>query len=102
MAKKAREEVNADGWKDTYGDLVTLLLCFFVCPPAPPPKSFRPSPKRTTKRAQGDSNESLWTLKFYSCAYPGTGSARDKIGSRIGMVLGGASTRRVGVIHLLR
>lgn len=30
MAKKAREEVNADGWKDTYGDLVTLLLCFFV------------------------------------------------------------------------
>ena len=30
MAKKPREEVNADGWKDTYGDLVTLLLCFFV------------------------------------------------------------------------
>lgn len=30
MAKKQHEEVNTDGWKDTYGDMVTLLLCFFV------------------------------------------------------------------------
>lgn len=30
MAKKQHEEVDADGWKDTYGDMVTLLLCFFV------------------------------------------------------------------------
>lgn len=30
MARKNREEVNLDGWKDTYGDMVTLLLCFFV------------------------------------------------------------------------
>lgn len=30
MAKKQHEEVNTEGWKDTYGDMVTLLLCFFV------------------------------------------------------------------------
>lgn len=30
MARKQHEEVDADGWKDTYGDMVTLLLCFFV------------------------------------------------------------------------
>lgn len=30
MAKKPREGPKTDGWKDTYGDMVTLLLCFFV------------------------------------------------------------------------
>ena len=30
MAKKPREAPKTDGWKDTYGDMVTLLLCFFV------------------------------------------------------------------------
>lgn len=30
MAKKIRQEESTDGWKDTYGDMVTLLLCFFV------------------------------------------------------------------------
>ncbi len=30
MARRAQEEDRNDGWKDTYGDMVTLLLCFFV------------------------------------------------------------------------
>lgn len=30
MARKPQEEDRNDGWKDTYGDMVTLLLCFFV------------------------------------------------------------------------
>ena len=30
MAKKSHDAPKTDGWKDTYGDMVTLLLCFFV------------------------------------------------------------------------
>ena len=30
MAKKQREEPNTSEWMNTYSDLVTLLLCFFV------------------------------------------------------------------------
>lgn len=30
MAKKQHDAPKTDGWKDTYGDMVTLLLCFFV------------------------------------------------------------------------
>ncbi len=30
MAKKPHDAPKTDGWKDTYGDMVTLLLCFFV------------------------------------------------------------------------
>lgn len=30
MAKKEKEEIKTDGWKDTFSDLMNLLLCFFV------------------------------------------------------------------------
>ena len=30
MAKKEKEEIRTDGWKDTFSDLMNLLLCFFV------------------------------------------------------------------------
>lgn len=30
MAKKPREKINDKAWMDTYSDMVTLLLCFFV------------------------------------------------------------------------
>ena len=29
-AKKQEEEIKTDGWKDTFSDLMNLLLCFFV------------------------------------------------------------------------
>lgn len=29
-AKKKEEEIKTDGWKDTFSDLMNLLLCFFV------------------------------------------------------------------------
>ena len=29
-AKKEEEEIKTDGWKDTFSDLMNLLLCFFV------------------------------------------------------------------------
>jgi len=29
-AKKEQEEIKTDGWKDTFSDLMNLLLCFFV------------------------------------------------------------------------
>ena len=28
--KKQEEEIKTDGWKDTFSDLMNLLLCFFV------------------------------------------------------------------------
>ena len=30
MAKKEKQEIKTDGWKDTFSDLMNLLLCFFV------------------------------------------------------------------------
>ena len=30
MAGKKKEEIKTDGWKDTFSDLMNLLLCFFV------------------------------------------------------------------------
>lgn len=32
MAKEKREkkEIKTDGWKDTFSDLMNLLLCFYV------------------------------------------------------------------------
>jgi chemotaxis protein MotB len=30
MAKKPREKINDKAWMDTYSDMVTLLMCFFV------------------------------------------------------------------------
>ncbi len=30
MAKKEKKEIKTDGWKDTFSDLMNLLLCFFV------------------------------------------------------------------------
>ena len=31
MAKnKDKQEIKTDGWKDTFSDLMNLLLCFFV------------------------------------------------------------------------
>lgn len=42
------------------------------------------STKRQQKRAQGDSNESLWTLRFYSETYLKRCSERTKLGAGLG------------------